>query len=275
MHRDNKIILERYNTLLNEAVPLLLLGLAAPLAAYMAGKTGITPLLNDTFRKSFGFDINEILNIPGVNLIKYLEPTGVTNWPDVDKFTRIYDADPTDANLWKLYEAMFYAVPIIGKYTKALIGLKSGGKWALGMFSKFGVLAVRNSLRAIFVVPAFRRKLLKYLTYKQNLQYNRAISAVLGVSLTRMLGIRFAATGAVTLTDDAKALLNSSETPFSGNTPAQLPTQDAPTPAGAQGTQDNPIRMQFDDIPNSGSVDKDSFKQGNYEINGKFYYITK
>lgn len=275
MHRENKIILERYNIVLNEAVPLLALAVVAPLAAYMAGKTGITSFLNDTFRKSFGFDINEILNIPGVNLIKYFEPTGVTNWPDVDKFTRIYEADPTDENLWKLYEAMFYTVPVVGKYSKALIGLKSGGKWALGMFSKFGVLAVRNSLRAIFVVPAFRRKLLQHLTYKQNLQYNRLISAVLGVSLTRMLGIRFAATGAVTLTDEAKALLNSNETPFSGNTPAQLPNQDAPTSASAQGTQDNPIRMQFEDIPNSDNINKDSFKEGNYEINGVWYYITK
>lgn len=274
MDKESKLIFEKYsnNQLVNEAAPALVLAaIAAPLLAYVSGKTGVTDYVNKVFAKSFGIDLISFLNLPGVNLIKYLEPTGITNWPDVDKFTEIYEQNPTDENLWKLYEALFYSFPIVGKYAKGIKGLTAGSK-ELGILSRVGITVVRKAIELALRNPNVRYKLLKYLTTSQVLKYNKLISVVLGVSLARMLGIRFLATGAVMLTEDGKKFIEEFAKKI-GETPFTDESQDA-TMSEPGSSKEDPIFVNWSQFSKGDtSLNKDEYVGKVYQSkSNQLYY---
>lgn len=259
MDKDSKLIFEKYSNtqLINEALPAVLIAIGAPLLAYVSGKTGVTDYVLNVFKKSFGFDIEAFLNLPGINLIKYLEPTGITNWPEVDKYQNLYDQNPSDENLWKLYEAMFYTVPIIGKYAKGLKFFTSGSR-ELGMFSRIGVTIVRKALETVLKNPTVRYRLLKLFTTSTVLKYNRRISVVLGVSLSRMLGIRFLSTGAVELTEDGKKFMEDFAKKL-GETPYSNEPQDQ-TMSSTGSTKDDPIHVTWSQFSKGDTtINKDEY----------------
>jgi hypothetical protein len=182
--------------------------------AWASGKTGLTDKVAQIFEKAFGFNPIDFLNIPGVNLVKWIEPTGVTNWGDVAKFQRIYDSNPTEENKWKLYEALFYTIPVVGKYSKVIAGASrtglSGSFKAVPWLYRFPVMMINRALSSAFSNPKVKAFVLRAFS-KQPVDVQRTIAAVLGASLMRMLGIRFAATGAIEFEKDAEELISKAE----------------------------------------------------------------
>jgi hypothetical protein len=222
MRYEDTIIYESYRhstlnnnkEIINEGffVPLLLV-IGAPLMAWAGGKTGLTDKVAEIFEKAFGFNPIDFLNIPGVNLVKWIEPTGVTNWGDVAKFQKLYDENPTEENKWKLYEALFYTIPVVGKYSKVLAGISRSGRSgfkAVPWLYRFPVMMINRALEKAFANPKVRAFVIKAFR-KQPANVQRTIAGVLGASLMRMLGIRLAATGAIEFEKDAEELAASVE----------------------------------------------------------------
>jgi hypothetical protein len=204
MDRESKLIFESYqkNTI-NEAIPAVgaIAGfLSAPLLAYLSAKFGITESVLSTLKR-LGIDVEGILNLPVINLVKYLEPSGLTNWPDVNRLNKAYEENPTEENLWRLFEALFYTIPIVGKYGKGVVFLAKGSK-ELNFFYRLGIAGVRWSIMQSLKIPSVRLQVFK-LTLKSGKPVIAILSSVLGVAGMRFLGIQVAADGTINLLENA------------------------------------------------------------------------
>lgn len=200
--------------LITEGWFLPLLGIiGVPIMAWISGSTGLTDKVANIFEKAFGFNPFDLLEIPGLNLIKWIEPTGVTNWGDVSKFQKIYEANPTEENKWKVYEAVFYTVPVIGKYSKVLAGIAKSGRTSfksVPWLYKLPVWAINRGLTTAFKNPKIRQICVRWIK-AHPVEVQRVIAGVLGASLMRMLGIRLATTGVIELEKDAQDTLADAE----------------------------------------------------------------
>jgi hypothetical protein len=244
MDRDAQLIFENYKKdvqLINEAVPVLaiLAAIAAPIAAVASGNYGLTTeFMKSVKRSSNGLiDLEGLLEHPVGQFLSIFDPTGLTNWPEVEKNVAKYKADPSDENKFELYLSVFFSIPMIGK----LKILKSAwaGKSAIAAAGKNAYIlkalmaVIEKILNTIFSKPEFKKGFGKIFRSSPE-PIKQTLVAILGILGARSL---LANVGANVLTsassDDAESEDNK---PSPSPSPKPLP-KPSPKPSSGESSK--------------------------------------
>jgi hypothetical protein len=175
--KDSYLIYENYKQnvkkeiLLNEAVPLVILGaIAAPLLAYLSGKYGFTKDFMNTVKEASDglIDLEAIFEHPVVDFASCFDPTGVTRWPAVQESFEKYEADPSEHNKFWLAFNIFSTIPLIGRLSVLFKGVTGGVGVAqnaakyLNILEKFFSFIFGKLFEKLFSNPTFVSLLKKY-----------------------------------------------------------------------------------------------------------------
>lgn len=269
---DSKLIFENYkNQLINEGFVALLLPLLPAIAAYIAGKYELTSAFTKKIKEATNglLDIDSILELPPVQLATLFDPTGVTQWPNVEKAIKEYEQDPSSENKFLLYLSVFATIPVLGRLKILLRGAKSSRELSLyaGTFTKFLVNILDKKTASIFADPKFQRAVMLYINNSPE-RVRRII-----VSFLSLFGVKWAgsAIGAGTLT----AASSNETSPEAEASPKSQSPVSSTTEAG--NSEQNPIPYKFSDIPNSSTKNKQDYigKTFQNDKDGKYYIIVQ
>jgi len=234
MDRDSQLIFENYKKdvqLINEAVPVLaiLAAIAAPLAAVASGNYGLTTeFMKSVKRSSNGLiDLEGLLEHPVGQFLSIFDPTGITNWPDVEKNLARYKADPSEENKFELYLSIFFSIPMIGKLK--ILKAAWAGKSAIAAAGKNSYIlkalmaVIEKILNIIFSKPEFKKGFGKIFRSSPE-PMKQILVAILGILGARSV---LANVGANVLTsassDDAESEDNE-PSPLPSPSPSSLPS---------------------------------------------------
>lgn len=102
---DAKLIFENYKEqLITEAWGTLLIPLLAPIGAYIAGKYELTSSFTEKLKESTNglVDIDGLMGLLPIQIASLFDPTGITQWPNVEKAIKEYEKDPSSSNKFSL-----------------------------------------------------------------------------------------------------------------------------------------------------------------------------
>jgi hypothetical protein len=256
MDNDSKLIFEGYkDQLITEGWAKLLMSLLAPIAAYVAGKSKMTSSLSEKIKNATDglVDIEGIMGSPPVQFAAVFDPTGLTQWPNVEKAIKNYEDDPSSENKFLLWLSLFGTIPVIGRFRELMRGVKSSKELSLyaGFFTRFAVTILDKKMSSVFSNPKFQINVIRYINSSPE-KTKRII-----VSFLSLFGVKWTASalGAGVMTTSSLGSEASTNT----------------------GTKENPTTFAFSDIPNSNTVNKSDFigKVFKNEEDGKYYRITE
>jgi hypothetical protein len=258
---DSKLIFESYkDQLITEAWGALLIPLLAPIGAYVAGKYELTSSFTEKIKESTNglVDIDGLMGLLPIQIASLFDPTGVTQWPNVEKAIKEYEKEPSSWNKFSLYLSLFATIPVIGRLKILMRGVGSSRDLSLyaGTFTKFFVNILDKKMSSIFSDPKFQATVIRYINNSPE-KTKRII-----VSFLSLFGAKWAlsALGAGTMVAASGA-------------EKQIDTDSNVT----KGSSENPINVKFSDIPNSATKNKSDYVDKVFlnDKDGKYYKITE